>query len=148
MRTVALAGMRMVPLGGLKKCLLLKICLPVIFCPDRSYANLLEEPDLPAPAMCRLCDKIGPICPWRAKRSLEAYFAEWPCSDCEPDDDETTSDGSDTCLLGQPGTDGCPGGRPPQSPTEAVPRAAPARLVVLRPGTVAPLPASPENPVP
>jgi hypothetical protein len=89
--------------------------------------------------MCRLCDKIGPICGWRARKSLEAYFAEWPCSDCEPEEDETTSDGSDTCLLGQPVTDACPGVRPPQSPTEAVPRAAPVRLVVLRPGTVAPV---------
>jgi hypothetical protein len=66
--------------------------------------------------MCRLCDQIGPICPWRAKRSLEAYFADWPCSDCEPDDDKTTPDASQTCLLGQAGQDELPAAEPPLRP--------------------------------
>jgi hypothetical protein len=96
--------------------------------------------------MCRFCDQIGPICPWRAKKSLEAYFADWPCSDCEPETCDTTSELEKSCLLGQSATDGCPGERPPQSPTEAVPVTPPARLVVLRPGTVIPIHASPDNP--
>ena len=86
--------------------------------------------------MCRLCDRVAPICPWRAAKSLEDYFQTFPCDPYETidvfcclfSDDEEGESSQPTAFRAVDG------------PAKADPDKPPTRKRSARPGVTAPSP--------